>query len=65
MTGLLRLVSLRTGKILSVSELGRDARMRSAAVSSYLSLMVVSCFLYRLAPFLEMPCSGNKGIGMI
>jgi hypothetical protein len=51
--GLLRLVSLRTGKILSVSELGRDARMRSAAVSSYLSLMEVSCIFYRLAPFLE------------
>ena len=51
--GLLRLVSLRTGKILSISELGRDARMRSAAVSSYLSLMEVSCILYRLAPFLE------------
>ncbi|HOW55587.1 MAG TPA: ATP-binding protein [Syntrophorhabdaceae bacterium] len=50
---LLRLLSLRTGKILSVSELGRDARMRSAAVSNYLSLMEVSCIFYRLAPFLE------------
>jgi len=51
--GLLRLLSLRTGKILSISELGRDARMRSAAVSNYLSLMEVSCIFYRLVPFLE------------
>ncbi len=50
---LLRLLSLRTGKILSVSELGRDARMRSASVSNYVSLMEVSCVTYRLAPFLE------------
>ena len=51
--GLLRLAALRTGSILSVSDLGRDARMRSATVSNYLSLMEVSCIFYRLAPFLE------------
>lgn len=51
--GLLRLTALRTGSVLSVSELGRDARMRSATVSNYLSLMEVSCIFYRLAPFLE------------
>jgi predicted AAA+ superfamily ATPase len=51
--GLLHLAALRTGKILSISELGRDARMRSATVSNYLSLMEVSCIFYRLAPFLD------------
>jgi predicted AAA+ superfamily ATPase len=50
---LLHLVCLRTGKILSVSELGRDARMRSPSVSNYLSLMEVSCVFYRLPPFME------------
>ena len=51
--GLLRLAALRTGGILSVSELGRDARLQSATVSNYLSLMEVSCIFYRLAPFLD------------
>lgn len=55
--GLLRLAALRTGKILSISELGRDARLRSAIVSNYLSLMEVSCIFYRLAPFLENKAS--------
>ncbi len=51
--GLLHMAALRTAKILSISELGRDARMRSTTVSSYLSLMEVSCIFYRLAPFLD------------
>ena len=51
--GILHLLSLRIGKLLSISELGRYVRMRSAAVSNYLSLMEVSCISYRLALFLE------------
>jgi hypothetical protein len=49
---LLRLAALRTSHILSLSELGRDARMRAATVGNYLSVMEVSCIFYRLAPFL-------------
>jgi uncharacterized protein len=51
--GLLRLAALRTGSIMSMSELGRDARMRSATVSNCLFLMEVSFVFYRLAPYLE------------
>ncbi|MBI1920673.1 MAG: ATP-binding protein [Geobacter sp.] len=51
--GLLHLAALRTGGILSISELGRDARLTSATVSSYLSIMEVSCIFYRLAPYLK------------
>lgn len=55
--GLLHLVALRTSGILSISELGRDARLTSATVSSYLSIMEVSCIFYRLAPYLKNPAS--------
>lgn len=55
--GLLRLAALRTGGVLSISELGRDARLTSATVSSYLSIMEVSCIFYRLAPYLKNPAS--------
>lgn len=54
---LLRLAALRTGRILSVSELGRDARMRSTTVANYLSVMEVSCIFFRLAPFLANKAS--------
>ncbi len=53
--GLLRLAALRTSSVLSISELGRDARLTSATVSSYLSIMEVSCIFYRLAPYLKNP----------
>jgi len=55
--GLLRLAAIRTGKILSISDLGRDARLQSAKVSNYLGLMEVSCIFYRLAPFLDNKAS--------
>jgi predicted AAA+ superfamily ATPase len=55
--GLLHLAALRTGGILSISELGRDARLTSATVSNYLSIMEVSCIFYRLAPYLKNPAS--------
>lgn len=55
--GLLHLAALRTGGVLSISELGRDARLTSATVSNYLSIMEVSCIFYRLAPYLKNPAS--------
>ena len=55
--GLLRLAALRTGGILSISDLGRDARLKSATVTGYLSLMELSCIFYRLAPYLRNPAS--------
>jgi len=55
--GLLHLAALRTSGILSISELGRDARLTSSTVSSYLSIMEVSCIFYRLAPYLKNPAS--------
>ena len=55
--GLLRLAALRTSGILSLSDLGRDARLKSATVTGYLSLMELSCIFYRLAPYLRNPAS--------
>ena len=55
--GLLRLAALRTSGILSISELGRDARLTSATVTNYLSIMEISCIFYRLAPYLNNPAS--------
>lgn len=49
---LLHLVALRTGNILSTSSLARDAKLKTATASNYLSLMEISCVLYRLYPFL-------------
>ena len=55
--GLLHLAALRTSGVLSISDLGRDARLKSTVVSNYLSLMEVSCILYRVAPYLRNPAS--------
>ena len=53
--GLLHLAALRTGNVLKISELGRDARLKAATVSGYLSVMEVSCVSFRVAPFLKNP----------
>ena len=55
--GLLRLAALRTGGILKISELGRDARLKAAVVSGYLSVMEVSCVSFRVAPYLKNPAA--------
>jgi len=55
--GLLHLAALRTSGILSISDLGRDARLKTAVVNNYLSMMEVSCIFYRLAPYLKNPAS--------
>jgi len=50
---LLRLACLRTGSILSVSELARDAKLNVATTSRYLSLFEASFIIYRLPPYLK------------
>jgi hypothetical protein len=55
---LLHLVALRTSGVFNISNLSRDAHLSAATVSSYLSIMEVSCVFYRLAPYLRHKTSG-------
>lgn len=55
--GFLRLAALRTGRMLNLSEIGRDARVSTATASRYLSLMETSFSVFRLRPFLRNPAS--------
>lgn len=55
--GLLHLAAHRTGGVLNISDLGRDARLKSAIVTNYLSIMEISCIFYRLAPYLKNSAS--------
>ena len=50
---LLHLTALRTGKLLSPSELARDAKLPVATVSRYLSLFETSFIITRLNPYLK------------
>ncbi|NOZ67767.1 MAG: ATP-binding protein [Deferribacteres bacterium] len=50
---LLHLIALRTGQLLSPSQLGRDAKMNTATTSRYLSLLEASFIIYRLNPYLR------------
>ncbi len=54
---LLHLAAFRTGRLLSQSELARDAKLSSATVANYLSLLEVSCVSYRVAPYLKNKAS--------
>jgi len=54
---LLRLATLRTGQILKLSELGRDAKLNAATVSRHLGLMEASFVFHRLAPYLANSAS--------
>jgi hypothetical protein len=49
---LLVLAALRTAQVLSVSDLGRDAKLNAATTARYLSLLEASFVVTRLAPFL-------------
>jgi len=49
---LLRLAALRTGQLLRVSELARDAKLNVSTTARHLGLMEASFVLYRLGPFL-------------
>ena len=57
---LLRLTSLRTGQLLSPSQLGRDAKLSAATTSRYISLFDASFFITRITPYL-----GNRASRLI
>lgn len=57
---LLRLTSLRTGQLLSPSQLGRDAKLNAATASRYLSLFEASFLITRIPPYL-----GNRASRLI
>jgi predicted AAA+ superfamily ATPase len=50
---LLRLTALRTGQLLSPSEIGRDAKLTAATTSRYLSLFEASFLITRVMPYLR------------
>lgn len=54
---LLRLAALRSGQILSLSELARDAGLSHTTVSSHLSLAELSCVAHRTPPYLRNQAS--------
>jgi len=49
---LLHLVALRTAQVLSVSQLGRDAKLNATTAARYLSLLEASFVIRRIPPFL-------------
>lgn len=49
---LLRLAALRTGQLLRVSELARDAKLNASTTARYLDLMEASFVFSRLSPYL-------------
>lgn len=57
---LLRLASLRTGQLLSPSQLGRDAKLNADTTSRYLSLFEASFLITRIPPYL-----GNRSSRLI
>ena len=57
---LLRLTCLRTGQLLSPSQLGRDAKLNATTTTRYLSLFEASFLIGRLPPYL-----GNKSSRLI
>jgi predicted AAA+ superfamily ATPase len=54
---LLHLTALRTGQLLSPSQLGRDAKLTAATTSRYLSLLETSFIISRLEPYLRNKAS--------
>jgi len=50
---LLQLTSLRTGQLLSPSQLGRDAKLTAATTSRYISLFEASFLITRIPPYLK------------
>jgi predicted AAA+ superfamily ATPase len=50
---LMGLAALRTGQLLSPSQIGRDAKLSAATASRYLSLLEMSYVAYRLSPYLR------------
>jgi hypothetical protein len=70
---LIHLAALRTGQLLRISELARDAGMNTKTASRYLNLMETSFIIRRLEPFLANRASrlikspklylGDSGLG--
>ncbi len=58
--GVLGLTMLRTGQVLNISELARDAKQNSATTARYLSLLEASFVIRRLGPYL-----GNRASRII
>lgn len=54
---LLQLACLRTGQILNLSQLARDAKLSSATASRYLSLLETSFVISKLNPYLRNKAS--------
>jgi uncharacterized protein len=54
---LLHLTAFRSGQLLSQSELSRDAGLSITTVGNYLSLLEISCLIYRVPPYLKNPSS--------
>ncbi len=50
---LMHLAALRTGQLLSPSQIGRDAKLNSATTSRYLSLLEASFIINRIGPYLN------------
>lgn len=50
---LLHLAALRTGQLLSVSQLGRDAKLKAATAARYLSILEASFVIRRVSPYLR------------
>ncbi|MBN1625103.1 MAG: ATP-binding protein [Deltaproteobacteria bacterium] len=57
---LMRLASLRTGQLLSPSQLGRDAKMNAATTSRYISIFEASLLITLIPPYL-----GNRSSRVI
>jgi predicted AAA+ superfamily ATPase len=54
---LLQLAALRTGQLMNISELGRDAGLNAMTASRYLSVMETSFVIRKLEPYLKNPAS--------
>lgn len=50
---LLHLAAMRTGQVLSTSQIGRDAKLNVTTTSRYLSILEASFIIYRLSPYLS------------
>lgn len=54
---LMHLISLKTGQLLSPSQLGRDSKLNAATTTRYLSLLETSFIIYRIYPYLRSRAS--------
>lgn len=54
---LLHLTAMRTGQLLSPSQLGRDAKLNAVTTSRYLSLFEASFIIRRISPYLKNKAS--------